>query len=288
VDFVGSKQMQEVRGAIRGQGEILMGKNTIMRKVIRENMDKYPGMIELLPKIVGNMGFLFTNGDLNKLRKSVESFKMPASAKAGVLAPVDVIVPAGPTGLDPGQTSFFQTLNIGTKITKGTIEITNAVHICTKGVKVTTSAVALLSKLGIRPFEYGIEVPLVYENGSLYAAAVLDLDASALVGMACGAIARLSALSFNLGMVNISTIPHSFGRVFNQLAAIAIEIGYVNAEMKKVADVLSGKGSGPAPAAGGAAAAVAAAPEEEEEEEAAPAMDMFGGGGDEEAAGGDY
>ena len=32
-------------------------------------------------------------------------------------------IPAGNTGLEPTKTSFFQTLNINTKITKGTVEI---------------------------------------------------------------------------------------------------------------------------------------------------------------------
>jgi len=133
VDFVGSKQMQDVRLAIRGKGEIIMGKNTIIRKVIRDNSDKNPSLLNLLPMIKGNMGFIFSNGDLAAMRKQVMEFKMPAAAKAGVLAPVNVVIPPGPTGLDPGQTSFFQTLNVATKIVKGTIEITGEVRLCFKG-----------------------------------------------------------------------------------------------------------------------------------------------------------
>jgi len=49
VDFVGSKQMQDVRAAIRKEGIVLMGKNTVIRKVIRENLDKYPKLEGLLP-----------------------------------------------------------------------------------------------------------------------------------------------------------------------------------------------------------------------------------------------
>jgi len=288
VDFVGSKQMQQVRMAIRGRGEILMGKNTIMRKVIREMSEDKPDLLNLLPFVKGNMGFLFTNGDLNSIRKEVCAFKIPAAAKAGVLSPIDVTIPAGPTGLDPGQTSFFQTLNISTKITKGTIEITSDVRLCFKDEKVTTSAVALLAKLGLKPFEYGIEVPMVYEDGSVYAASVLDLDANDLTQKFCGAIANLAALSFEIGATNAATVPHSFGRAFNMIAAVAIEADYEFEEVKIVKQMLENPGafSGGGAAAGGEAAAAAAAPEpEEEEEEAAPAVDMFGGDDDAE---GDY
>ena len=84
--------------AIRGKGEVIMGKNTIMRKVIRDNGEKNPKLLALLPLIRGNMGFIFTNGDLNAIRTQVQEFKLPAAAKPGVVAPIDVIIPPGPTG----------------------------------------------------------------------------------------------------------------------------------------------------------------------------------------------
>jgi len=274
VDFVGSRQMQDVRLAIRGKGEIIMGKNTIMRKVIRDNAEKNPKLAAMLPLIKGNMGFVFTDGDLAAIRKQVQEFKMPAAAKAGVLAPKDVVVPAGPTGLDPGQTGFFQTLNVATKIVKGTIEITSDVRLCFVGEKVTSSAVALLSKLGIRPFEYGIVVSDIYEDGDVYSAAVLDLNQDDLVEQFSGGVARLAAISYEINEINAATIPQSFGKAFNALVAIAIETDYEFEELAAVKAAM----------AGGAAAA--AAPEPEEEEEEAPAMDMFGDdGGDAE---GDY
>jgi large subunit ribosomal protein LP0 len=42
IDNVGSKQLQMTRGGLRGKGEILMGKNTMMRKVIREFVEENP------------------------------------------------------------------------------------------------------------------------------------------------------------------------------------------------------------------------------------------------------
>lgn len=291
VDFVGSKQMQTVRSHIRGRGEILMGKNTIIRKVLRENSEKNPNLLGILPLIRGNMGFVFTDSDLNKLRKEIEGFKLPAAAKAGVIAPIDVTIPAGPTGLDPGQTSFFQTLNIATKITKGSIEITSPVRLCFKNEKVTTSAVALLSKLNIRPFEYGICCTHVSENGSVYEASVLDLDINDLMNKFAGAVANLAAVSFAIEEVNATTVPHSFGRAFNMLCAIGIEADYIFEECKIVKEMIenpgafagTGGGAGDADAAGAAPAAVE---EEEEEEEAADMGGLFGD--DEEEEGGDY
>ena len=49
--------------------------------------------------------------------------QVPAAAKAGAIAPISVTLPKQNTGLGPEKTSFFQALSIGTKITRGTIEI---------------------------------------------------------------------------------------------------------------------------------------------------------------------
>ena len=83
---------------------------------------------------------------------------MKAPAKAGALAPVDVWIPATVTTMGPEKTSFFQALSINTKITRGTIEILNDVHLIKKGDKVGASEATLLNMMGISPFSYGLEV----------------------------------------------------------------------------------------------------------------------------------
>merc|ERR1711862_934197 len=94
-DNVGSKQMQQIRIALRGKAEVLMGKNTMMRKALRGQLSKYPQLEKLLPHIVGNVGFVFTNEDLCEIRDTLLSNKKEAPAKAGAIAPLDVFVPAG-------------------------------------------------------------------------------------------------------------------------------------------------------------------------------------------------
>lgn len=290
VDFVGSNQMQQTRIALRGKGVVLMGKNTMIRKVLRERSEKNPALEALLPYVYGNMGFVFTNGDLNSLRSIITANKVPAGAKSGVIAPIDVVIPPGPTGLDPGQTSFFQTMNIGTKIVKGSIEMTSASKVCSKGEKITASAVALLNKLNIRPFEYGITVETVYENGSCYSVKVLDMGESDLINMFAAAASRLAAVSFALGYINQVTLPHSFGRAYRMICALALQTDYDFDELKVVKEMIANPGAF-APAAKaeegkkGPAAAAAKEPEPEPEEEAAPAVDLFGGG---KSGGGDY
>jgi len=57
------------------------------------------------------------------LKPRIESFTIPAAAKAGMEAQCDVVIPPGPSGMDPSQIGFFHALSISTKIVKGQIEI---------------------------------------------------------------------------------------------------------------------------------------------------------------------
>lgn len=63
-DNVGSKQMQQIRISLRGHAVVLMGKNTMMRKAIKGHLETNPALEKLLPHIKGNVGFVFTRGDL--------------------------------------------------------------------------------------------------------------------------------------------------------------------------------------------------------------------------------
>ena len=140
--------------SLRGNAVVLMGKNTMMRKAIRGHLAQNPKLEQLLPHIVGNVGFVFTKEELVDVRDMLLENKVKAPARAGAIAPLDVTVPAQNTGLGPEKTSFFQALNIPTKITKGTIEIIADVKLIKTGDKVGMSDSTLLnvSKIYIIPF----------------------------------------------------------------------------------------------------------------------------------------
>ena len=150
---------------MRGHGDVLMGKNTMMKKAIRECASNNPSLEKLLPLIKKNVGFVLTNGDLKEVRDLINTFKVPAAARAGAISPIDVSVPAQATTLGPEKTSFFQALSIPTKITRGLIEITSKVDLLNAGDKVGQSEATLLTMLNIRPFEYGFDILHVYDSG---------------------------------------------------------------------------------------------------------------------------
>jgi large subunit ribosomal protein LP0 len=256
VDNVGSNQMQKVRIALRGKAAVLMGKNTIIRKVVREQAQSNPKLGALLDHIWGNIGLIFTNDkDIRGIREVVVKNKVPAAAKSGTVAPIDVYVPPGPTGLDPGQTSFFQALNISTKIARGSIEIINTVHLIKKGDKVTSSHVALLSKLNIQPFFYGIVVQKIYEDGAVFKSEVLDMTPEDLYAKFFNGVRKIAAISLAIGYPTIASLPTILGNGFKKLLAVSLATEYDFAEAKAFRNAAaSGAGATAAPAAAAHAA----------------------------------
>uniref|UniRef100_A0A6A7GB65 60S acidic ribosomal protein P0 n=1 Tax=Hirondellea gigas TaxID=1518452 RepID=A0A6A7GB65_9CRUS len=223
---VGSHQLQLVRQELRGRAVVLMGKNTMIRMVLREFVETNPSFEKFIPLVRGNCGFVFTNEDVKVIRDVITSNRIQATARPGVFAPNDVTVPAGPTGLDPGQTSFFQALNIATKIFKGQIEITTKVYLIKKGDKVGNSECALLNKLDIKPFEYGLEVASIFSEGAAFSPDVLDLTANDLVKKFFSAVRVTAALGLRIGIPNIASIPHSFSNAFRKLLSVSVQSDY--------------------------------------------------------------
>lgn len=267
-DNVGSRQMQLIRIALRGKGEVLMGKNTMIRRAIRNHLDTKPQLEKLLPHVVGNVGFIFTNGDLGELRNVVESNTKEAPAKAGAIAPIDVIVPKAVTVLGPEKTSFFQALTIATKITKGTIEILNDVHIIKKNEKVGASEAALLGMLKIYPFSYGLSTQMVYDNGTVYKPSVLDIKPSHLVSRFIQGIANVAAVSLQIGYPTVASVPHSVMNGFKNVAAVALSADIDFKELTKIKQILANPAAFAAPAA---KAAEPVAPAKTEKQAAKPA-----------------
>merc|ERR1711963_1043057 len=270
-DNVGSKQMQEIRIALRGKAVVLMGKNTMMRKAIRGYMEKNPDLERLLPHIKMNVGFVFTKEELVTVRDLLLANKKAAPAKAGAIAPVDVTIPAQNTGMGPEKTSFFQALQIPTKITKGTIEIIQDVHIIKKEDKVGASEATLLNMLKISPFTYGLIIQKVYDSGSVFSPEILDITDDDIKDMFMSGVRNVAAVCLQVGYPTMASAPHSIANGMKNLLAVAAvtEITFKEAEQLKefLADP-SKFAAAAAPAAGDAAPAAAAKePEPEEEEE---------------------
>jgi len=234
IDNVGAYSIQKTRQSLRGKATLLFGKNTLIRKTIRDYIEKCEeagntdsARIEsILPFIKGNVGLIFTNEDLRAIKEVVESFKQKAPAKIGQIAPDDVWVDPGPTGMEPTQTSFLQALNIASKIVKGQVEITNRVHLIKQGEKVGQSEAALLDKLNIQPFSYKAEVRTVFDSGFVYPSALLNLGTNDVLQTLAKGLQRVATISMQIGFPSLASVPHLIANAYRNLISISIETNY--------------------------------------------------------------
>jgi len=267
--------MQQIRQSLRGKAEILMGKNTMIRKAIRGHLENNPSLERLLPHVKGNVGFVFTKGDLVSVRDDILANKVAAPARAGAIAPIDVFVPKGNTGLGPEKTSFFQALSIPTKISKAMIEILSDVHLIKEGEKVGASESTLLNMLKISPFSYGLVIRQVYDSGAVFNPSVLDITDDDILSKFAVGIANIASVSLQIGYPTIASVPHSIINGFKNVAAVAVEteITFPQVELLKefvanpeaFASVVAA--AAPVAAAGGGEEKEEEKKEEEEEEE---------------------
>ena len=284
IRHVSSKQVADIRKSLRGKALLLFGKKTMIRCCIRKFIEEHPGhpIEKILPQLHGNIGLVFVKGDMAEVRETILANKVPAPARIGVVSQIDVIVPAGPTGCDPGQTSWFQALNIATKINKSQIEIINPVTLILAGQKVLPGQAALLEKLNIRPFSYGMTIKTVYDDGAIYDPHVLDLNETAIMTKFFNGVNKVAALSLAMGYPTLASLPHSLNNAFRKLVAVVIAEGmtysFEKAEPFKAFLADPSAFAAPAAAAASTEAAPAEEKKEEEEEEEEEEVDMSGGG----------
>jgi len=224
--------------SVKDNAVVVKGKNTLIRKAIRRNTEDHPDWLALLPLIRGNVGLVFVKGDLSAVKNSLMNLRVSAPAKVGILAPQDVIIEKGGTGLEPTKTSFLQALNIASKINRGQIEILQDVTLIKAGTKVGSSESILLTMLGKKPFSYGLTCNFVFEAGKVYAAKFLDTPSEEVLRRFSAGLSTVAAISLSIGLPTVASVPHVVLNAFKNLVALSLETGFEFDQMKAIKDAV--------------------------------------------------
>jgi len=172
---VGSGMLQDLRKQLRGQVTIRGIKNTLMRIAMER-----AGLVEtedFLEKIKGQNIYIFSNGNPFRLAMTLHKNKVRVFAKTGDTALSEITIPSGNTGLSPGPIiSKFGTLGIRTRIEAGNIWVVGDTEVAKAGEEISADLADLLTRLGIRASEMGLEIKAVYEDGVVISKEELLLD----------------------------------------------------------------------------------------------------------------
>jgi len=196
---VRAAQLQEMKKKLKGVASVRVFKNTLMSRAVAEYKDR-PGLEKLEPLLSGSNIFLFTDLNPFKLSLLLEKGRVTTTAKAGDIAAMDVIVPAGNTGQSPGPViSQLNSVGLPTRIEAGSVWINKDTMVAKKGDVIDARLAGVLSKLGIKPVEVGLSLKAVYENGLLITEDQLHIDLEGFRKSLTEAISNALNLSLNAG-----------------------------------------------------------------------------------------
>ena len=234
---VRASELMAVRKALRGHAEVFVVKNTLailgLQKAGIKNAD------QLLARLTGQNALIFSTFDPFKLFLTLDKSKVYLPARAGDVAPDDILVPAGNTSLPAGPIlSEFREAGIQTKIEGGSIWVNKDSVAVKKGVAITPKLASLLSKLNIKPIKAGVTIALAYEDGLIYGGDVVAIDLEKYRQSLLDAYASSRGLAILVGYVTKETAPDIIARAYREAVGLGVAAGFIT---KETAPMILGK-----------------------------------------------
>ncbi|WP_423745307.1 50S ribosomal protein L10 (plasmid) [Haladaptatus sp. SPP-AMP-3] len=169
-----SKQLQNMRRGLHGSAELRVSRNTLVQRALDSVGD---GFEDLEEYVSGQIGLIGTNDNPFGLYKELEASKSPAPISAGEIAPNDILIPEGDTGVDPGPfVGELQQAGASARIMDGSIHVTEDSLVAEEGDEVSEELANVLSELGMEPKEVGLDLRAVYSDGVMFESDELAID----------------------------------------------------------------------------------------------------------------
>jgi len=169
-----SRQLQDMRRGLHGTAELRVSRNTLLERALDE-VDE--GLEELGEYVSGQVGLIGTNDNPFGLYKELEASKTPAPISAGEVAPNEIVIPEGDTGVDPGPfVGELQNVGANARIDGGSIKVVEDSPVLDAGEEVSADLENVLNELGIEPKEVGLDLRAVFADGVLFEPDELELD----------------------------------------------------------------------------------------------------------------
>ena len=193
VTGIPSRQLQAMRRDLHGSAAIRMSRNTLVERALEAADD---GLEQLTEFVAGQVALVGTNDNPFGLFKQLEASKTPAPINAGEIAPNEIVIPEGDTGVDPGPfVGELQQIGADARIQEGSIQVLSDSVVLSEGEEVDQQLAGVLSELGIEPKEVGLDLKQVYSEGVLFSPDELEIDVDeyyADIQAAAGAAQNLS------------------------------------------------------------------------------------------------
>lgn len=173
---VRTAQIQELRTKFRGEMTVRCTKNSLMRLALKK-LEGKAGYGDLEKHLTGSNLFIFTQMSPFKLSILLSKSRVKMPAKAGDLAPIDIVIPEGNTGMAPGPViGEFTEVGLPTKIEGGSVWINEDTKVVGRGEAISPKLASIMSRLGLKPIEVGLGLTTAYEGGLVFSSDLLQID----------------------------------------------------------------------------------------------------------------
>ena len=236
VEGIPSRQLQSMRRELHGSAEVRMSRNTLVVRAL-EAVDE--GVEQLTEHVAGQIALIGTNDNPFGLFQQLEASKTPAPISAGEVAPNDIVIPEGDTGVDPGPfVGELQQIGADARIEEGSIQVLSDSTVLSAGETVDADLENVLGELGIEPKEVGLDLKSVYSEGVLFAPEELEIDIDEYRADIQSAAAAAQNLSVNAEYPTTQTAPTLIAKATGEAKSVALAAAV---ESPDVVDDLIGK-----------------------------------------------
>jgi len=227
VDLTGipSRQLQAMRRDLHGTAELRVSRNTLLERAIAEvAAERGDGLDALTGFIAGQVGLVGTNDNPFALYQQLEASKTSAPINDGEVAPNDIVIPAGDTGVDPGPfVGELQTVGANARIDEGSIRVMEDSTVLEAGEVVSADLANVLSELDIEPKEVGLDLRGVFADGVLFEPADLEIDIEAYRSDVQAAAARGRNLAVNAEIFTTATLPPLLAKASGEAKSLGLQ-----------------------------------------------------------------
>ena len=224
-----AKQLQKIKSDLKGTAVIKMSKKGLLKRVLEKTKKDVKSLEE---KIVGEPAMIFSNEDPFRLFKILKENRSSAPAKLGNIAPHDLVIPKGSTGLPPGPAiSTLQKIGLKTSIDKGKIAIADDKLVVKVGESINEDVVNALNLLKIEPMEISLDLVAAWQDKKVYDKTLLDINVDEYLNNVNLAVQQMINLSLNTGYLIPTTARMAIEKAFIEARELAIKANIIDKDV---------------------------------------------------------
>jgi large subunit ribosomal protein L10 len=231
---VRATQLMTLRKKFHDQINIKIIKNKVAQRAF-EKVSNISGIEDLSKELEGQCALMFTDLSPFKLNLIFSENKVFLPAKGGDIAPKDITIPAGNTGIPPGPVlSEFKEAKVQTKIDQGSIAVTKDTIVAKSGAVISQKLASLMSKLDIKPIEAGVLVNYAISEGLQFREKDLTLDVKEYLKELQLSYSSALNLAIELNYYAPETISSILSLAYQKSLNVALKAGYVSKDTAEI------------------------------------------------------